>query len=247
MSQALKTDPAASNVVPLDLSATLQIARRLEREKSTRSQGAEPSSRDRILDAAEALFGDHGPDVVSLRDISGKSGAATGLIHYHFPAKETLLEEVIARRAGVLSQIRRDALAALGEKPALGVLLEAFVRPLVELAAGTDPGWASYCKLITVIAMSESRGALIAKYLDETAKLYVATLKRSFPKADESNLVYGFGFTVILMANLIVKNRRIQTMSDGALPAADVSEVYRRMFVYAQAGLEALLGERAAP
>lgn len=242
----MKSDLAAA-AVPLDLSATLQIARRLEREQSPHPQGAEPSSRERILAAAETLFGDHGPDVVSLRDISAKSGAATGLIHYHFPAKEILLEEVIARRATVLSQIRRDALDRLGSTPTPGALLEAFVRPLVELAAGPDEGWASYCKLINMIAMSENRGALIAKYLDETARLYVRALKRSHPGADESNLVYGFGFTVMLMANLIVKNRRIQSMSDEMLPAVDIDEMYRRMLIYSQAGLEALIGPGAAP
>ena len=234
-------DSWPDSLKPIELTETLRQAVRLEREYNARPAGAGPSSRERILDAAEALFGQDGPDVVSLRDISARSGAATGLIHYHFPAKESLLEEVVARRAAIVSEIRRGELARLGDHPSLDAMLDAFVRPLVELAAGPDEGWASYCRLISLIASSESRSKLIAKHLDETAKIFVAALKRAAPEADENDLVYGFGFTVVLMVNVIVKNRRIQTMSDGRLPAEDITAIYHRMMKYCLAGLHALV------
>jgi AcrR family transcriptional regulator len=237
-------NPAAEDFKPIELTPTLRLAAKLEREASGRAFGAEPSSRERILDAAEALFGVDGPDVVSLRDISALSGAATGLIHYHFPAKESLLEEVVARRATIVSEIRRAELARLGDNPTVPALLDAFVRPLVELADGPDRGWASYCRLISLIASSDARGALIAKHLDETAKLYVAALKKSAPAADETDVLYGFGFTVILMANTIVKNQRLQTMSDGKVQTADITGVYLRMMDYCVAGMNALIAAK---
>ena len=236
-------DPASFR--PIALTATLRMATKLEREGAGRAPGAEPTSRERILDAAEALFGIDGPDVVSLRDISAQSGAATGLIHYHFPAKESLLEAVVARRAAIVSEIRRAELARLGDTPSIPALLDAFVRPLVELAAGPDQGWASYCRLICLIASSDARGALIAKHLDATAQLSVAALKRAAPGADDADVLYGFGFTVILMANTVVKNQRVQTMSDGRLPAADITGVYRRMMEYCVAGVNALIAAKA--
>jgi len=235
------TNAEPESFKPIEISATLRQAAKLERERSGRMSGAEPSSRERILDAAEALFGVDGPDVVSLRDISARSGAATGLIHYHFPAKESLLEEVVARRASILSELRRNELALLGDNPGVRELLEAFVRPLAELGSGPDRGWASYCRLISLIASSEARGALIAKHLDETAKLFIAALKKAAPHADENDVLYGFGFTVILMANTIAKNQRIQTMSDGRLPAVDIPGIYHRMMDYCVAGINALI------
>jgi AcrR family transcriptional regulator len=231
---------AETDFRPIELTETLRQAMLMERERSGRAPGGEPSSRDRILDAAEELFGAEGPDVVSLRDVSARSGAATGLIHYHFPTKENLVEEVVARRAAIVSEIRRRELAKLGENPSLAALLDAFVRPLIELASGADAGWASYCGLISRIAGSETRGHMIVKHLDETAKVFVQALKRAAPQADETEVVYGFGFTVMLMVNLIVKNRRIQSMAEGGLPAEDIGAIYHRMMRYSVAGMQAL-------
>ncbi len=239
-----RTDDASDIFKPIELTVTLRQAILLERERSSRVPRGEPTSRERILDAAEVLFGAEGPDVVSLRDISARSGAATGLIHYHFPTKENLLEETVARRATILTEIRRNSLAALGEHPSVAALLDAFMRPLVELAASADRGWASYCGVIARIAASESRGQLIAKHLDEAAKIYVAALKRAAPKADENDVLYAFGFSVILMVNVIVKNRRIETMSDGRLPAEDFTATYHRLLKYCVAGMEALSADK---
>jgi len=43
----------------------------------------------------------------------------------------------------------------------------------------------------------------------------------------------------------VVKNQRVQTMSDGRLPAADITGVYRRMMEYCVAGVNALIAAKA--
>lgn len=235
------TGRAGSPTEAIELTPTLRQAIQLERARAPRAPGAEPSSRERILDAAEALFAEEGPDVVSLRDISARSGAATGLIHYHFPAKETLIEEVVARRASVISEIRRDQLTKLGDTPTVPALLDAFVRPLMELATGPDAGWASYCRVISLISSSEARAPLIAKHLDGTAKLYVAKLREMAPQADQRDVLYAFGFTVILMVNVIVKSHRVLTMSESQLPPLETETLYRRMMNYCVAGVQTLI------
>ena len=52
-------------------------------------------SRARILDAAAALFREHGYAAVSLRAIAAEAGMRSGSIYYHFGSKEEIVTEVL--------------------------------------------------------------------------------------------------------------------------------------------------------
>ncbi len=54
------------------------------------------SRRARILDRAAFLFGEHGYDRTSMRDIATAVGILPGSVYYHFPSKEALLAAVYA-------------------------------------------------------------------------------------------------------------------------------------------------------
>src|SRR6056297_1114628 len=56
-------------------------------------------TRERILDAAEFLFGERGFESVSLRDITGRAGANVAAVNYHFGSKEKLVDAVVVRHA----------------------------------------------------------------------------------------------------------------------------------------------------
>lgn len=61
---------------------------------------AEPdprATRDRILDAAEALFAERGLDGVAVRDIAARVGLNAASLYNHFPGKESLYEAVLER------------------------------------------------------------------------------------------------------------------------------------------------------
>jgi len=51
-------------------------------------------TRERILEAAQALFVDKGFAAVSMREIAARSGVTKSLIHHHFGSKEALWERV---------------------------------------------------------------------------------------------------------------------------------------------------------
>ena len=65
---------------------------------------------EKILDAAEFLFSKHGLNGVTLRDVAQRVGVHTSLMHYYFVDKRRLFEAVFARRAGITSSRRLDAL-----------------------------------------------------------------------------------------------------------------------------------------
>ncbi len=112
---------------------------------------ARPSTRDKLLDCAEALFGDHGLEGVSLRTINTRAGLSPAALHYHFGSKDALLEALLERRMPALMERRRrllDELSAATKPPTTRGVLAALVLPLVELVAEGREDGLRYLRLI---------------------------------------------------------------------------------------------------
>ncbi|MEQ9811140.1 MAG: TetR family transcriptional regulator, partial [Azospirillaceae bacterium] len=52
------------------------------------------TTRDAILEAAEALFSEHGFKAVTIREIARRAGANVASISYYFQSKEGLLRAI---------------------------------------------------------------------------------------------------------------------------------------------------------
>jgi AcrR family transcriptional regulator len=63
------------------------------------------ANRDRILDAAEEVFG-QGGESASTEEVAGLAGVGIGTVFRHFPTKAALLEAVLVRR---FDQLREQA------------------------------------------------------------------------------------------------------------------------------------------
>lgn len=68
-------------------------------------------AREKILEAADHLFGTGGFDGTSTREIAARSGVNKALIHYHFEGKEGLFRAVIDRHYGRLAAVLAPALS----------------------------------------------------------------------------------------------------------------------------------------
>jgi AcrR family transcriptional regulator len=79
------------------------------------------TGRQRLLDAAEELFASHGFTATTTRAIAERAGTSTGMVFYHFPSKEALLETLLAERSPhadletILDQHSGDPRGALQE------------------------------------------------------------------------------------------------------------------------------------
>src|SRR5258708_1544261 len=89
-------------------------------------------TKDRILDAAEKLFGDNGFEATSLRDITTTAQVNLAAVNYHFQSKDSLIEAVIARRIEPVNRKRLDMLDASGDNPSVEQILTAYLGPLFE-------------------------------------------------------------------------------------------------------------------
>src|SRR4029077_13793684 len=104
-----------------------------------------PLTTERILDAAERLFADHGFEGTSIRDIVDTAKVNLAAVHYHFRSKEALLEAVLTRRISLVNDARLQRLdtaeaAAAPRSPSVEEVLRAFIIPTVEFAQQNECG-----------------------------------------------------------------------------------------------------------
>jgi AcrR family transcriptional regulator len=67
------------------------------------------NTRDRILDASQALFNDKGPDRVTTAEIARSVGINEGNLYYHFKTKEALLQALFERLEADATAFMMDA------------------------------------------------------------------------------------------------------------------------------------------
>ncbi|SDS62558.1 TetR/AcrR family transcriptional regulator [Actinoplanes derwentensis] len=101
------------------------------------------STRERILDTAERLFGEHGVFAVSNRQVSEAAGQGNNAaVGYHFGSKNDLVRAIVRRHAEPMTVIRRRVLAEVGASAEVRDWMVCVVRPITEHLAGLgNPSW----------------------------------------------------------------------------------------------------------
>ena len=99
------------------------------------------ATRDKLLDAATALFAERGVANVSLAEIVRAAGQRNAsAIHYHFGGRDQVVEAILTRHVPALRVRRLELLEHARSTPHDDVrsVAEALVRPVTELA---QRGW----------------------------------------------------------------------------------------------------------
>src|SRR5258705_11710657 len=91
-----------------------------------------PSSRDKILDVAEALFSRRGFAGIGLREVADASGLSKSSLFHHFRSKEQLYHEVILR---MLLRIRERFEANVVQSGSPRAQLERWIEELIDTFA----------------------------------------------------------------------------------------------------------------
>lgn len=101
--------------------------------KTAKKKIARPHGRDEtkvaLLEAANELFGQRGPDAVSVRDVAAHAKVNHALVHRHFGTKERLLHEVLLDHAAAFRAAQEDGRDADVEALALRMFRIARERP----------------------------------------------------------------------------------------------------------------------
>src|SRR5215213_1533644 len=113
----------------------------------------EPDPKLRILEAAEALFVEHGFEATSLRALTAAAGVNLAAVNYHFGSKEELFEAVLTRRLDPMNQQRVALLSELERAAAphsvpCDKVLTAMFIPALELARDPKRGGTNFLRLL---------------------------------------------------------------------------------------------------
>jgi AcrR family transcriptional regulator len=206
----------------------------------TRANGDQ--TKEKILDAAEELFGEKTFDTVSLRDITNHAGVTLALASYHFGTKDNLFVAVVARRAAMLNNMRVERLEELDAAGVtdIGPYIDAFIGPLLKQALSGEEGWKSYVGLISKVAMTNRWSELVKANFDETANRFMIKLRTLLPDHSDEALFRGFAFSLQLGLQVITQNQRVDSLSGGRYSGRDLEASYAVALRYMTSGMMGL-------
>lgn len=202
-------------------------------------------SRAAILDSAEAAFAELGYGGASIRAIARVANVNQAMVHYYYQNKDQLFAAVIERRAGEINARRDVALERLFEDslPTLEVLIEALLRPTIEIGHDDARGGAAYARLIASFnnAADERSRRVTADNYDPIARRSIDAIQRVLPDLDHAAAVRGYLFSISVALSVMAKTGRASRLSDGLLDDFDTEETVASAVAFACAGIRALV------
>lgn len=210
---------------------------------SVAGRAQEPSTKDRILDAAERLFGEYGFNETSLRQITAEAKVNLAAVNYHFQSKESLVRAVLERRLGALNQRRfalLEELHASGAEVSLEGIVAAFILPV--MAVKQSPVQHPFRKLIGRL-YAEPDGWLMKEFQREMAPAvarFHQELRRILPEAEQADMVCGMAFGIGSLAHFMAGRELMKMVSGGAVDPDDLETAGKRLVCYISAGIRAL-------
>lgn len=215
-------------------------AKRVSRSKAE----MRAESIEQILDAAEYLFSRNGLHGVTLRDVAKRVGVHTTLLHYYFEDKQRLFEMVFARRAGVTSGRRMEALekyeAEAGDSPTVEGALHAFLDTDLDLYVEGGEAWMNYAAFCARVSNTVEGAALMDVHFDPVVLKLVGILKRALPDHSDEDIFWGYHFVTGSLMNTLARTGRIDRLSGGLCHSDDFSAVKQRIARFMAAGFLSL-------
>ncbi|MEP7181691.1 MAG: TetR/AcrR family transcriptional regulator [Betaproteobacteria bacterium] len=144
------------------------------------------ATKDRILDAAEALFMEHGFEATSLRSITTTAGVNLAAVNYHFGSKEELFQAVLTRRLDPMNQQRVALLTELERRAAPAPvacekILSAMFIPALNLARDPARGGENFLRLLGRAYADPA--PFIRQFLSEQYAVMISRFKTAFGRA----------------------------------------------------------------
>lgn len=207
-----------------------------------------PATRDRVCEAAERLFSEHGFSNTSLRQITAEAGANLAAVNYHFGSKEDLYREVLLRRLRPMNEERLTLLTQAeqlaGDQPVpVRAILITFIRPLLRRAADAGSGGRSFLRLISRQLMDPPpfiREEMVRE-LEPLAERYARALGQTKPDLPRSELFWRMQFAIGATLYTAAHQHDVERLSQGLCRSDDLDGCIRRLVEFCTAGLGAPL------
>ncbi len=210
-------------------------------------------TRERLLDAVEALFLEHGYDGTSARMITGAADANLAAVNYHFGGKEGLFQAMLARRldalhAERLAQLERDETAARGRALSCERILAALFMPALAQARDPARGGGDFLRLLgrAYVDPAPALRAFLSERYAPTLARFKDAFARALPGIERQELTWRLHFTMGALAYTLAgadawKLIAAIAPADGGRRAQDDERLLARLAPFLIAGLQAPL------
>jgi AcrR family transcriptional regulator len=197
------------------------------------------TTKDKIIEIAERLFGEQGYESTSLRQVIFEAGVNLAAVHYHFGSKEELLDAVVLRGAIPMNEERLALLdryekeAAPGPVPLENVLRASLV-PLFRTAERSP----QFVKLMGRIIGEGLMPTMIAKHFQPLFERFMGALRRSLPDLPPEELLWRIQFMFGATAQ-VLRGPHLFAPPQGNVAAAIGEEMAERLVGFMVAGFQA--------
>ena len=188
-------------------------------------------TKDRILDSAEKLFGLNGFESTSLREITADAGANLASVNYHFQTKDSLINAVIGRRIGPINRRRLEMLAAAGETASVEQILEALIRPPLELELGP-----LMPLMGRILSNPRDLEQLYRDHFAPVARKFWEALGHALPHLAGEELVWRQQFTVGTLTHLLIWGPSLANVTGGVCSMDNREAAIARAVAFLAAG-----------
>jgi len=199
---------------------------------------------DRLLDAAEQLFSEHGFEGTSVRDIAGAAGCNIAAVNYYFGGKDKLYTEVWRRQLVQMRDARLNAIEQVmsesGGKPVLEDLLRSFSNAFV--GPFRDESRSRRFMNLMAREMIDQR-VPVNLFIDEVVKPTMGAVRGALLKAcpglDETKIP----LIIVFLAGQLMHVVHIKAMFDQTemteMPAFDLNDAVDNVVKFSAAGIQA--------
>ncbi len=205
-------------------------------------------TRERILNAAEALFADHGFAATSLRAITARAEANLAAVHYHFGSKEALWQAVFERRIAPINRARIEGLDALERaqtEPTLEEVLEVFLAPALRLVR--DPDGPTFMRLAgRTYTEPGAHWQPVVSQFEEVRDRLLAALARATPQLPPATLAWRVHFMIGVMCHTLADVHRLCLLGDSVGDTRDPEVILDHLVPYLAAGFRAPVRTKTA-
>lgn len=209
------------------------------------------ATREQILDAAERLFAEQGPEAVSIRAIAAEAKVNLGAVNYHFVSKDRLFEALFKRLVVPINEQRLELLeqyiaaAGAGSHPRLEDILDAFVRPPLRLI-GEASGSARAIVVMQFLSHSFSKpgeSGFLEAYYEPVRTRFISLLRKVLPGLALEDVLWRYNYMVGCIIYAMGGPGRMTRLPKGLeteqAPRANSNDAIEQLVAFAAAGLRA--------
>ena len=198
--------------------------------------------KERILDAAEREFAEHGFHGASLRSITRAAEVNVASIHYYYGSKQALLRATLERIVRPVNEERLrqlDVVLAAEAVPSVESILTAFIRPDLEMIASLGERGTIMARFSgrSYTEPEEVVSQVITDLFSEVGARFLAALSLAIPEVPTEELRWRLRCVVAIITYLLAAQGTARALFD----PDDIPATSERFVSFAAAGMRAPL------